>query len=121
MVYLRMSVSMQPSPVASNPGFPSRILFHSFGENLQAVRDNIRDGKLGFEATFTVVKISQCLRQVVDGILSVVLTLLPPMNRLLQLLGRVADPRNLLFTASLSRHDNPGAQLGAVQFLQVYS
>ena len=42
---------MQPSPVASNPSFPSQILSHSFGENLQAVRDKIRDGKLWFEAT----------------------------------------------------------------------
>ena len=44
---------MQPPPVASNPGFTSRILSRSFGENLQAVRDKIEDGELGFEATPT--------------------------------------------------------------------
>ena len=49
--YLHVSVSMQPPPVASNPGFPSRTLSHSFGENLQAARDKMRDRKLGFEAT----------------------------------------------------------------------
>ena len=49
--YLHVSVIMQPPPVPLNPGFPSRILSRSFGENLQVVRDKIRDGKLGFEAT----------------------------------------------------------------------
>ena len=81
---------MQPPPVASNPGFSSRILSRSFGENLQAVRDKIRDGKLGFEATHTaedeLSTMSQYSRQVVYGILSVVSTLLLPLNRLLQLL-----------------------------------
>ena len=33
---------------------PARILSRRFGEDLQAVRDKIRDGKLGFEATPTV-------------------------------------------------------------------
>ena len=59
---------MQPPPVASNPGFSSRILSRSFGENLQAVRDKIRDGKLGFEATHTaedeLSTMSQYSRQV---------------------------------------------------------
>ena len=45
---------MQPPPAASNLGFSSRILSHSFRENLKAVRDKIRDGKLGFKATPTV-------------------------------------------------------------------
>ena len=44
---------MQPPPVALNPGFPSRILSHSFGENLQAVRDKIGNRKLGFKASPT--------------------------------------------------------------------
>ena len=81
---------MQSPPVASNPGFSSRILSRSFGENLRAVRDKIRDGKLGFEANHTaedeLSTMSQYSRQVVYGILSVVSTLLPPLNRLLQLL-----------------------------------
>ena len=47
---------MQPPAVASNPGFPSRILSRSFGENLQAVRDKIGDGELGFKATPTTVE-----------------------------------------------------------------
>ena len=45
---------MQPPPVASYLGFLSRILSRNFRESLQAVRDKIRDGKLGFEATPTV-------------------------------------------------------------------
>ena len=48
--------------------------------------------------------------------------LLPPLNRLLQLLeGGLLIRGNLFHAASLSSHDNAGAQLGAVQFLQVYS
>ena len=57
------------------------------------MRDKNRDGKLGFfgfEATHTaedeLSTMSQYSRQVVYGILSVVSTLLPPLNRLLQLL-----------------------------------
>ena len=41
-----VSVSMQPPPVASNPGFHP-------GFYLQALQNKIRDGKLGFEATPT--------------------------------------------------------------------
>ena len=44
---------MQPPPVASNTGFSSRILSRNFGENIQAMRDKIWDGKLGFAATTT--------------------------------------------------------------------
>ena len=67
---------------------------------------------------------SQYSRQVVDGILSVVSTLLPPLNRLpAAAKGGLLIPANYLFlAASLSSHDNAGAQLGAVQFLlAVYS
>ena len=67
---------MQPPPVASNPGFPSQILSRTFGENLPAVWNKIRDEKLGFEATPT---------------------------------------------AEDSSHHNARAQLGGVQFVQVYS
>ena len=55
-----MSVSMRPTPAASNPGILSHFCLALLGEismqwetNLQAVRDKIRDGKLGFEATST--------------------------------------------------------------------
>ena len=51
---------MRPTPAASNPGFLSHFCLALLGEipmqwetNLQAVRDKIRDGKLGFEATST--------------------------------------------------------------------
>ena len=56
---------MKPPPVASNLGFSSRILFRSFRENLQVVRDNIQDGKFGFEgypySSRQVVKIGKLL------------------------------------------------------------
>ena len=36
--------------VASNPGFPFRILSRSFGEKSPKLQDKIRNGKPGFEA-----------------------------------------------------------------------
>ena len=60
----RMEICVQRCTVAlaSNPGFPFRILSRSFGEKS---RDKIRNGKRGFEAT--VAQYMSLLRLVERG------------------------------------------------------
>ena len=81
---------MQPSPVASNPGFPSRIFCLAAFEKISK-QCGTKSGTESLDLRLllelkTSFQISQYSRQVVDGILSVVSTLLSPLNRLLQLL-----------------------------------
>ena len=75
-------------------------------------------GKLVGAPRFQVVKIGRFTRDKWLMGLSVVSMLLLPLNCLLQLLR--VDLQSLPRT-SLSSYENAGAQLGAVQFLQVYS
>jgi len=123
--YLGGSVSMRPPPVASNPMQALRPGFCLAALEKFSKQCETKSGTESLDLRPTLQLKTSCqnryLRQVADGILSVASTLLPSLDRLLQLLrGGYWSPQSLPHT-SLSNHDNTGPQLGAVQFLQVYS